>query len=112
MIVIPKDVTRETQISLDKFRTVRYVHALNEDGSDGPWIGMLEKINDKELNPALLGTLRAGSIPEARIWAIYPIRESDRYAIQRRPVGYAVGMRHAANQLRDYIAERNSRSGH
>lgn len=103
------DVVPTTEVVVDKVRTVRYVHAKNADGSDGPWLGNVELVSPEP--PATwIDKLREGKPPEARLWVIYPVSEQNQYAVDSLAVGYAVGVMSAAKLLRDYIADRNERS--
>lgn len=105
-----REVTPDTGVMLDKFRTIRYVHAVNPDGSDGPWLGFLEQLSKEDIAPEYLAKLLDGLPKEADgwgLWAIYPISRNNRYTVVKHAMAYAVGSKHAAKQLRDYIAERN-----
>lgn len=102
------DVTAETPVAFDTYRSYggdRWVavHALNPDGSDGPWLGTLNAVPwDKW--PERFKDAKRGHI---KLWEFRPVLKSDQYRLAVRPVGMALGKMGAALALRDHIADRN-----
>ncbi len=100
------DVKPDTRYEIQRERSgYAHIHALKPCGCDGPWLGTIRKVPYPEW------TLEMMTVAEGRVgylWEIFPVLRSDPYKLAKRPVGYAVGTRTAAQELINYIAERNA----
>jgi hypothetical protein len=94
-----QDINTDTDVEVYAARIgetkVISVHGVRPTGADGPWLGELRLVDPPHENA------------QAKLWAFYPVLETDRYQVSTLPAGSRYGKQTAAWALRDFIAARN-----
>jgi hypothetical protein len=106
-----EDVRKDTQVihrtfcvrgNGDRGMDVRVqVIALKPCGCEGPYLGHLEQVRYADYPDEFIGVPRRG----AKLWSIHPTTKNA-YTDRKNAVAYALGKTKAANQLRDWMADR------
>lgn len=114
--MVIRDVTEDTRVTIDNFRfggglKIGNVHALKECGCDGPWLGTMEVVPKEEWTYAQRNEHEKRGLGMTKLWKIYPVQASNQYTLALRSVGAEFGQMAAALKLRDFIADRNRKSG-
>ena len=93
------DITYDTRVEVYAAKIgetkVVSVHGVRPTGADGPWLGELRLVDPIQM------------LDDAKLWAFFPVLETDQYQVSHLSAGTRFGKQNAANRLRDFIADRN-----